>query len=85
MRNRFLTRVTVMAIVACVAAAVTLVTAQTPAYRAPRAPDGKPNLNGIWSSGLRAQSPAVSVSWKGVPFRIVLKRSPREMRTVRTA
>jgi hypothetical protein len=50
MRNRFLTRVTVMAIVACVAAAVTLVTAQTPGYRAPRAPDGKPNLNGIWQA-----------------------------------
>jgi len=25
-------------------------TAQAPAYKAPRAPDGKPNLNGIWQS-----------------------------------
>src|SRR4030095_12533000 len=50
MRNRFLTRVTVAGIVMCVAAAVTLVTAQTPGYRAPRAPDGKPNLNGIWQA-----------------------------------
>ncbi len=50
MRNRFLTRVTVVAIAACVAAAVTLVTAQAPGYRAPRAPDGKPNLNGIWQA-----------------------------------
>src|SRR2546422_3531104 len=24
--------------------------AQTPAYRAPRAPDGKPDLNGIWQA-----------------------------------
>src|SRR6187551_2887096 len=50
MQNRFLTRMTVAGIVTCVAAAVTLVTAQTPGYRAPRAPDGKPNLNGIWQA-----------------------------------
>ena len=48
--DRFLTRVTVVAIVAWVAVAMTLVTAQTPGYKAPRAPDGKPNLNGIWQA-----------------------------------
>ena len=50
MRNRFLARMTVVGIATCVAATVTLVTAQTPGYRAPRAPDGKPNLNGIWQA-----------------------------------
>ena len=51
MRNRFLTRVTVAAHRgAALPLAVTLVTAQTPGYRAPRAPDGKPNLNGIWQA-----------------------------------
>jgi hypothetical protein len=30
--------------------AVMTATAQTPGYRAPRAPDGKPNLNGIWQA-----------------------------------
>ena len=29
---------------------VTPATAQTPAYRAPRAPDGRPDLNGIWQA-----------------------------------
>ena len=66
MRNRFLTRMMVAGIATCVAAAVTLVTAQTPGYRAPRAPDGKPNLNGIWqaintaSYDIEAQSAAPS-------------------------
>ena len=51
MRNRFLTRVTVVAASRrALPLAVTLVTAQTPGYRAPRAPDGKPNLNGIWQA-----------------------------------
>ena len=50
MRNRFLLRVTVVALTACMASAVMLVSAQAPGYQAPRAPDGKPNLNGIWQA-----------------------------------
>src|SRR5688572_3349589 len=50
MRNRFLVRVTFVALTACVGSAVVVVNAQAPAYRAPRAPDGKPNLNGIWQA-----------------------------------
>jgi hypothetical protein len=33
-----------------VLAAGAVLSAQTPTYRAPRAPDGKPNLNGIWQA-----------------------------------
>src|SRR5215510_14958269 len=50
MPNRFLVRVTVVAMTACLGLAVALVNAQAPAYRAPRAPDGKPNLGGIWQA-----------------------------------
>jgi hypothetical protein len=50
MQNRFFIRVTLAAITACLALAVALVNAQAPAYRAPRAPDGKPNLSGIWQA-----------------------------------
>jgi hypothetical protein len=39
-----------MPLAAGLALAASLVMAQTPAYRAPRAPDGKPNLNGIWQA-----------------------------------
>ena len=51
MRNRLgrLTLVTVI-VGAGLLLAVTTATSQTPAYRAPRAPDGKPNLNGIWQA-----------------------------------
>ncbi len=49
------TRYMVLTIAAAVAAAglllvVTTATAQAPAYRAPRAPDGRPDLNGIWQA-----------------------------------
>ena len=97
MRNRFFTRMTVAGIATCVAAAVTLVTAQTPGYRAPRAPDGKPNLNGIWqairrtrlrrvrssSSGRRAPCLLVSVLSKAGRCRIRRRRSRSEMRIAR--
>ena len=51
MRNQFgsVTRATAT-IVAVLMLAVATVTSQTPAYKAPRAPDGKPNLNGIWQA-----------------------------------
>src|SRR5215475_13931894 len=41
-----------MGVVAAVGAglAVVLTAGQSPAYRAPRAPDGKPDLNGIWQA-----------------------------------
>ncbi|MEE2613690.1 MAG: hypothetical protein VX975_07690, partial [Acidobacteriota bacterium] len=49
------TRYVLLTIAAAVAAAglllvVTPATAQAPAYRAPRAPDGRPDLNGIWQA-----------------------------------
>lgn len=49
------TRYMLLTIVAAVAVAglllvVTTATAQAPAYRAPRAPDGHPDLNGIWQA-----------------------------------
>ena len=49
------TRVIALMVAAAVAAAglslvVTTATAQAPAYRMPRAPDGHPDLNGIWQT-----------------------------------
>lgn len=48
MRNQ-MRSVTAIAVVGLLLA-VSDVTSQTPAYKAPRAPDGKPNLNGIWQA-----------------------------------
>ena len=47
MRNRWMVRSTVVACALLLAAAIA--PAQT-GYKAPRAPDGKPNLNGIWQA-----------------------------------
>ena len=47
------TRLIVLVVVAVVAVAgllLTVTTAQAPGYRAPRAPDGHPDLNGIWQA-----------------------------------
>jgi hypothetical protein len=50
MRKRILIQLTFVLIAAALAFGATLATAQAPAYKAPRAPDGKPNLNGIWQA-----------------------------------
>ena len=51
MRNQFGRLTSVAVIVAAgLLLAVATVTSQTTAYKAPRAPDGKPNLNGIWQA-----------------------------------
>ena len=51
MRNRCLTTGNVVAAASAgLLLLATLAAAQAPAYRAPRAPDGKPNLNGIWQA-----------------------------------
>jgi hypothetical protein len=50
MRNRIPTQLTFLALAATVAFGATLATAQAPGYKAPRAPDGRPNLNGIWQA-----------------------------------
>ena len=50
MRNRCLTTGNVVAVSVGLLLVATLAAAQAPAYRAPRAPDGKPNLNGIWQA-----------------------------------
>jgi hypothetical protein len=66
MRNGSLIRLTVGAIAVALTLGITLVGAQAPSYRAPRAPDGKPNLNGIWQAintahwDIEAHSPAPS-------------------------
>ena len=47
------TRLIVLVVVAVVAVAgllLTVMMAQAPGYRAPRAPDGHPDLNGIWQA-----------------------------------
>jgi hypothetical protein len=41
---------TFVSIAAALAFGATLATAQAPGYKAPRAPDGRPNLNGIWQA-----------------------------------
>ena len=66
MRNRCLTTGNVVAVSVGLLLVATLAAAQAPAYRAPRAPDGKPNLNGIWQAmntahwDLEPHSPAPS-------------------------
>jgi len=50
MRTRFVTLTMAAGIAAAGLLLVARATAQTPAYKAPRAPDGKPNLNGIWQA-----------------------------------
>ena len=50
MRNRLSDSVIAGVAVAALLLAATHIAAQAPAYRAPRAPDGKPNLNGIWQA-----------------------------------
>jgi hypothetical protein len=68
MRNLNRTRLAaIMAMCTGVVLAATLVLAQqTPGYKAPRAPDGRPNLNGIWQAlntahwDLEPHSPAPS-------------------------
>ena len=64
MRKAPLTRLTLGAMAVALTLGMTLVDAQAPSYRAPRAPDGKPNLNGIWQAintahwDIEAHSPA---------------------------
>jgi len=50
MPNRFVAMGKLAAVTAGLLLAATLSAGQAPAYRAPRAPDGKPNLNGIWQA-----------------------------------
>jgi hypothetical protein len=50
MRKRIPIQLTVVLIAAALAFGATLATAQAPGYKAPRAPDGRPNLNGIWQA-----------------------------------
>jgi hypothetical protein len=50
MRKRIPIQLTFVLIAAALAFGATLATAQAPGYKAPRAPDGRPNLNGIWQA-----------------------------------
>jgi hypothetical protein len=50
MRKRIPVQLTFVLIAAALAFGATLATAQAPGYKAPRAPDGRPNLNGIWQA-----------------------------------
>jgi hypothetical protein len=50
MRKRIPIQLTFVLIAAALAFGATLVTAQAPTFKAPRAPDGRPNLNGIWQA-----------------------------------
>jgi len=67
MRNRFVTTRNAAAAALAGLLLATLAPGQTPAYRAPRAPDGKPNLNGIWQAintahwDIEAHSPSPSL------------------------
>ena len=50
MRTRFILLTIATAVATAGLLAVTPATAQAPEYRAPRAPDGRPDLNGIWQA-----------------------------------
>ncbi len=50
MRTRLIVLMIATAVATAGVLAVTAATAQAPEYRAPRAPDGNPDLNGIWQA-----------------------------------